>query len=74
MLGSIKNVNGATADTKVGIGIAAPTLQTSRHRFRAHAACGLKRTPLAGTVAASFGGFGEFQIDAVNVVGGRFPR
>jgi hypothetical protein len=70
VLGSIKNVNNATADTKVGIGVTTPA-------FKLHVIdsghTGLRvEADTAGGTVASFGGFGEFQIDAVNVVGGRF--
>jgi len=70
VLGSINGVNFATADTNVGIGTTAPA-------FRLHVVnqsnAGLRvETDTAGGTVASFGGNGEFQIDAVNVFGGRF--
>jgi hypothetical protein len=70
VLGSINGVNGATANTRVGIGTTAPT-------FRLHVEepgnLGLRvENNTSGGAVASFGGFGEFQIDAPGMVGGRF--
>jgi hypothetical protein len=71
VLGSFSG-NGAcaTCDTSVGIGISAPA-------FRLHVvdpgAAGLRvQTNTSGGAVASFGGFGDFQIDANGVTGGRF--
>jgi Chaperone of endosialidase len=60
---------GATLDN-VGIGVAAPT-------FKLHVidtgAAGLRvQTNTSGGTVASFGGNGDFQVDAPNVPGGRF--
>jgi hypothetical protein len=62
-------VLGRSAD-KIGIGVSAPT-------FKLHvidsANTGLRvETDTTGGTVASFGGNGDFQIDAANVVGGRF--
>ena len=70
VLGSIKGVNGATADTNVGIGLTAPV-------YRLHVvdpgAAGLRvQTNSGGGAVASFGGNGDFQIDSNGIVGGRF--
>lgn len=70
VLGSINGVNGATADTKVGIGTTAPL-------FKFHVVdptnAGLRvQTNTAGGTVASFGGLGDFQIDSNSVAGGRF--
>jgi hypothetical protein len=70
VLGSINGVNQATADTKVGIGTTAPS-------FRLHIIdplnIGLRvQTNTAGGVVASFGGNGDFVIDAPGTAGGRF--
>jgi hypothetical protein len=70
ILGSINGVNGATADTKVGIGTTAPA-------FRLHiidpSNAGLRvQTNTTGGKVASFGDKGVFQIDATGVAGGRF--
>ncbi len=70
VLGSINGVNNATADTKVGIGTTSPF-------FRLHVIdpsnAGLRvQTNSAGGTLASFGGNGDFQIDAPGIVGGRF--
>jgi len=71
-LGSINGVNGATADTLVGVGITAPTYKlhvgTINNGFRVEG-------PAQGTsspILASFGGSGDFGIDAVGVTEGRF--
>jgi len=72
VLGSINGVNGATADTNVGIGTTAPG-------FKLHIGTGNKgfrvEGPAQGTsspVLASFGGTGDFGIDGVGKVQGRF--
>ena len=69
VLGSINGVNGATADTKVGIGITTPA-------YRLHVidplSGGLRvQTNSAGGLVASFGGNGDFMIDAPYISGGR---
>jgi hypothetical protein len=69
VLGSIIGLNGATASPNVGIGISAP-------QFKLHVIdqsnAGLRvQTDRTGGTVASFGGFGQFRIDAVGVVGGR---
>jgi trimeric autotransporter adhesin len=72
VLGSISGVNQASADTSVGIGTTAP-------KFKLHIGVGNRafrvEGPAQGTtspVLASFGGTGDFSIDAVNTGGGRF--
>ena len=70
VLGSISGVNNATASTNVGIGTTAPV-------FRLHVvdpgAAGLRvQTNTGGGAVASFGGFGDFQIDSNGTAGGRF--
>jgi hypothetical protein len=70
VLGSINGTNGAVADTRVGIGITAPS-------FKLHildpASSGLRvETSLAGGRVASFASNGDFQIDAPFIPGGRF--
>jgi hypothetical protein len=70
ILGSINGINGATADTSVGIGTTAPA-------FRFHiidpSNAGLRvQINTAGGKVASFGDKGLFQIDATGVAGGRF--
>ncbi len=69
ILGSINGTNGATADTKVGIGTTAPA-------FKLHVVdpsnTGLRvQTGVSGGTVASFGGFGAFEIDAPGAPGGR---
>ena len=69
VLGGIEGVNGGR-DTKVGIGITAP-------QFKLHVIdrsnTGLRvQTDAPGGTVASFGGLGEFQIDAPGVGAGRF--
>ena len=72
VLGSINGVNNATADTNVGIGTTTPTyrlhLGVSNNSFR------VEGPATAGTnsPAASFGGFGDFGIDAPGISQGRF--
>ena len=72
VLGSINGVNGATADTMVGVGITTPTYKlhvgSINNGFRVEG-------PTPGTlnpVAVSVGGNGDFGIDAEGVVEGRF--
>ena len=69
VLGSISGINGATADTKVGIGTTAPL-------FKLHVVdplnTGLRvQTNTSGGTVASFGGFGDFSIDGPGFPGGR---
>jgi hypothetical protein len=69
VLGSINGINGATAHTRVGIGITTPS-------FKLHVIdasnTGLRvQTNMTGGTVASFGGNGAFQIDANGIVGGR---
>ncbi len=76
VLGSISGVNFATADTNVGIGVTAPVAKlhigapsvpgTISLRVEGPSASG------TGGFAGSFGGFGDFNIDAFGIVGGRF--
>jgi hypothetical protein len=70
VLGSIQGVSGGTVNTKVGIGTTAPS-------YRLHVEepgnLGLRvGTSTTGGRVASFGPFGNFEIDAPNVPGGRF--
>jgi hypothetical protein len=72
VLGSIKGVNNATADTNVGIGTTAPA-------FKLHIGLGNNdfrvEGPPLGTkdgLMASFGGGGDFAIDAPGNPGARF--
>lgn len=70
VLGSINGVNGANADTKIGIGTTAPS-------FRLHVIdplnAGLRvQTNSAGGTVASFAANGDFKIDAPFISGGRF--
>ena len=69
VLGSISGVNFATADAKIGIGTTAPA-------FRLHVIDPLNQglrvqTNRVGGAVASFGGNGDFQIDAPGIAGGR---
>jgi hypothetical protein len=75
VLGSINGKNGATADTNVGIGTTAPVARlhigpvndtTIGLRVEGPSKSG------TGAFAGSFGGFGDFAVDAVGVPGGRF--
>ena len=77
VLGSINGVNLATASTNVGIGITKPTFllhignsggSNYNNFFR------VEGPSLSGSggAAASFGGFGDFDIDAPGIPGGRF--
>ena len=70
VLGSINGVNGATADTLVGIGTTAPT-------FKLHVGLGanglrVEGPATTGSIAASFGGNGDFRIDAPGCPACRF--
>jgi len=77
VLGSINGVNGATTSTNVGIGITKPVYLLhignsgggSQNNFLR-----VEGPTLSGTggFAGSFGGFGDFNIDAPGIVGGRF--
>jgi hypothetical protein len=71
-LGSINGVNGATADTSVGIGITAPTYKL--HVGTINKGLRVEGPPTGGTgmVAASFGGNGDVGIDAPGTINGRF--
>lgn len=71
VLGSINGINGATADTNVGIGTTAPA-------FKLHIGLGNNgvrvegpKLKSSGTPIASFGGYGDFAIDSFGVAGGR---
>jgi hypothetical protein len=77
VLGSINGVNGATASTNVGIGITKPTFllhigngggAANNNYFRVE---GPTQSGTGG-FSGSFGGFGDFNVDAVGIVGGRF--
>jgi hypothetical protein len=72
VLGSINKVNGATADTFVGIGITSP--QNKLHVGTINNSFRVEGPPQGGNgaVAASFGGHGDFGIDAPGIVQGRF--
>ena len=70
ILGSISGINGATSSTNVGIGVTAPIykleiLDASNTGLRV-------QTNQTGGTVASFGGNGAFQVDALNIPGGRF--
>jgi hypothetical protein len=69
VLGAINGVNGATADTSVGIGTTAPTFKL-QVVDPANTGLRVQTTSTGGTVA-SFGGNGDFQIDAPGTAGGR---
>jgi Chaperone of endosialidase len=73
VLGSIKGVQAAAADTNVGIGTTAPA---ARLHIGPANSTGLRiegpNSAGTGTFAASLGGFGDFNIDAVGIVAGRF--
>jgi hypothetical protein len=77
VLGSIAGVNFAAADTNVGIGITAPTAKLHIGSPSGGAATtglrieGPSRSG-TGAFAASLGGFGDFDVDAPGIVGGRF--
>ncbi len=72
VLGSINGVNNATADTNVGIGTTAPTYRlhigVSNNSFRVEGPA----TSGTNSPAASFGGYGDFGIDAPGISQGRF--
>jgi hypothetical protein len=70
VLGSISGVNGAAADTKVGIGTTAPAFKL---QVIDPSNTGLRvQTNTGGGTVASFGGAGAFQIDSNGTAGGRF--
>lgn len=70
VLGSINGVNGATADTKVGIGTTAPAFKL---QVVDASNTGLRvQTNAAGGTVGSFGANGAFNVDASGVAGGRF--
>jgi len=73
VLGSINGVNGATADSNVGIGTTTPT---ARLHIGLANSTGLRiegpNTPGTGVADVSLGGYGDFNIDAFGIVGGRF--
>jgi hypothetical protein len=69
VLGAINGVNGATADTSVGIGTTSPTFKL---QVIDPSNTGLRvQTAGSGGTVASFGGTGDFQIDAPGTAGGR---
>jgi hypothetical protein len=69
VLGSINGVNDATSDVNVGIGTTAPAFRLHIHNS---GSAGLRvQTDTAGGSVASFGGLGDFSIDAAGVPGGR---
>jgi hypothetical protein len=76
VLGSINGVNGATADTNVGIGTTAPTARLHIGNSGTSNPTGLRiegpSKSGTGALAASLGGYGDFNIDAVGIIGGRF--
>jgi Chaperone of endosialidase len=76
VLGSINGVNGATADTNIGIGTTAPTARLHIGNSGTSNPTGLRiegpSKPGTGALAASFGGYGDFDIDAFGAIGGRF--
>jgi hypothetical protein len=70
VLGSINGVNGATADTRVGIGTTGPG---SKLHIIDSGNTGLRvQNNAPGGTVASFGRFGDFRIDTFFVSGGRF--
>jgi hypothetical protein len=76
VLGSINGVNAATASANVGIGTTAPTYLLHIGNTGGSANNNFLRVEgptVSGTggLAASFGGWGTFQIDAVGIPGGR---
>jgi Chaperone of endosialidase len=77
VLGSINGVNGATASTNIGIGTTAPTYLLHIGSTGGTANNNFLRvegpsTSNSGGMAASFGGSGDFGIDAVGTAEGRF--
>ena len=69
VLGAINGINGATSDTKVGVGTTAPL---SRLHVVDSANAGLRvQTNTAGGTVGSFGALGDFQIDSNSLAGGR---
>jgi hypothetical protein len=76
VLGSINNVNFASASTNVGIGTTAPTylLHLGNSDAGINKFLRVEGPAVSGTngQAASFGGFGTFGIDAPGTVNGRF--
>jgi hypothetical protein len=77
VLGSINGVNGAGASTNVGIGVTSPTYLLHIGNMGGASYNDFLRVegPTAqgtGGLAASFGGYGAFQIDSVGTPGGRF--
>lgn len=70
VLGSINGINGATANTNVGIGTTAPAFKL---QVVDSLNTGLRvQTNTAGGTVASFGSNGAFQIDNAFASGGRF--
>jgi hypothetical protein len=73
VLGAINGVNGSTVDTNVGIGTTAPAFKLhvglGNNGFRVE---GPPQFTLNNPVMASFGGAGDFSIDAPGIYGGRF--
>jgi hypothetical protein len=77
VLGSIQGVNSATASTSVGIGTTNPTSLLHVGNAGGNSINNYLRVdgPTAagsGGTVASFGGYGQFNIDAPGVPGGRF--
>jgi hypothetical protein len=72
VLGSINGINGATADALVGVGTTTPAYKL--HVGTSNKGLRVEGPPIggSGTVAASFGGNGDFGIDAPGTVNGRF--
>jgi len=70
VLGSVNGINGATADTTVGIGTTAPAFKL---QVVDPSNTGLRvQTNTAGGTVGSFGSLGDFNVDSNGVVGGRF--
>jgi hypothetical protein len=77
VLGSINGANGATASTNVGIGTTAPAYllhigNTGGATYNNFLRVEGPTASGTGGMAASFGGYGNFQIDSVGYPGGRF--
>jgi len=77
VLGSINGLNNATANTNVGIGITAPVYPLHVGNAGSVPAHGYFRvegptSSGSGLAGVSFGGNGDFQIDAPGIVSGRF--